>query len=195
MKYKDKLILTDADGVLVDWEWAFQVWMTERGYKFKNEGKKNYYLHHSYEDMTQAEIKKLVKFFNESAAIGFLPAVRDSVHYVKRLYEEHGYKFRVITSLSTDVNAGKLREMNLRKLFGDAIESVICLETGADKDEALAPYKDNGLYWIEDKPSNADLGHNLGLKSILVEHGHNMDHQCSYPIVKNWREIYEIITA
>jgi FMN phosphatase YigB (HAD superfamily) len=194
MKHKNKLILTDADGVLVDWEWAFQVWMTERGYQFKNEGKKNYDLHHSYEDMTQQEIKKLVKFFNESAAIGFLPAVRDSVHYVKRLYEEHGYQFRVITSLSTDENAGKLREMNLRKLFGDAIESVICLDTGADKDDALAPYKDSGLYWIEDKPANADLGQRLGLKSILVEHGHNMDHQCSYPIVKNWREVYEIIT-
>ena len=75
MKYKDKLILTDADGVLVDWEWAFQVWMTERGYQFKNEGKKNYYLHHHYQDMTQQEIKKLVKFFNESAAIGFLATV------------------------------------------------------------------------------------------------------------------------
>lgn len=190
---KNKLILTDADGVLLDWEWAFQVWMTERGYQFKNEGKKNYYLHHHYQDMTQQEIKRLVKFFNESAAIGFLPAVRDSVHYVKRLYEEHGYRFRVITSLSTDKNAGKLREMNLRKLFGNAIEEVTCLDTGADKDEALAPYANSGMFWIEDKPENADLGHDLGLQSILVEHGHNMDHRCNYPIAKNWKEIYSII--
>jgi len=192
---KDKLILTDADGVLLDWEWAFQVWMTERGYKFKNEGKKNYYLHHHYQDMTQEEIKKLVKFFNESAAIGFLPALRDSVYYVRRLHEEYGYRFRVITSLSLDQNAGKLREMNLHKIFGDAIESVICLATGADKDAALAPYKDSGLYWIEDKPQNADCGHALGLKSILIEHGHNMDHVCPYPIVKNWKEIYSVIVG
>jgi len=190
----NKLILTDCDGVLLDWEWAFQVWMTERGYQYKNEGKKNYYLHHHYEDMTQAEIKKLVKFFNESAAIGFLPALRDSVYYVRRLHEELGYQFRVITSLSLDTNAGRLREMNLHKTFGGAIERTICLDTGADKDDALAPYKDSGMYWIEDKPQNADCGHNLGLKAILIEHGHNMDHDCLYPVVKNWKEIYERIS-
>jgi FMN phosphatase YigB (HAD superfamily) len=190
----NKLILTDADGVLIDWEYAFSVWMRERGYKLTDTAKNTYYLHNHYEGLDKAEAKKLVKVFNESAAIGFLPALRDSVYYVKRLYEEHGYQFRVITSLSLDQNAGKLREMNLRKLFGNAIESVICLDTGADKDEALAPYKDSGMWWIEDKPENADVGHQLGLRTILVEHGHNMHHQCNYDLVKNWKQIYQLIT-
>jgi FMN phosphatase YigB (HAD superfamily) len=191
----NKLILTDADGVLLDWEWAFRVWMLEHGHIFNDEGKDQYSLHHHYLGTTKDDIKKLVKIFNESAAIGFLPALRDSVHYVKRLHEEYGYQFRVITSLSLDVNAGKLRKMNLRKLFGNAIESVICLDTGADKDDALEPYEDSGLFWIEDKPENADLGHRLGLRSILVEHGHNMHHACNYNIAKNWKEIYDIITT
>jgi hypothetical protein len=101
----------------------------------------------------------------------------------------------VITSLSLDKNAGMLREMYLHKLFGDAIESVICLDTGADKDSVLEPYRDSGLYWIEDKPENANTGHALGLCSILMEHGHNMHHECPYPVVKNWREIYTIVTG
>lgn len=189
-----KLILTDADGVLLDWEWAFSVWMTERGYTLSPGAKTSYYLHEHYVELEKKDAKKIVKQFNESAAIGFLPALRDSTYYVKRLHEEHGYQFRVITSLSLDKNAQRLREMNLRKIFGDAIESVICLATGADKDEALAPYKDSGMWWIEDKWENADVGHNLGLKSILVEHGHNMHHKPDYAIVKNWREIYDIIT-
>lgn len=192
---KNKLILTDADGVLLDWEWAFRVWMTERGFEFKESGKNNYLLHHHYNELTREEAKKQVKIFNESAAIGFLPALRDSVYYVKRLYEEHGYQFRVITSLSLDKNAQKLREMNLRKLFGNAIETVISLDTGADKDEALEPYRDSGMWWIEDKPANADVGHTLGLKCILVEHGHNMHHTCNYDLAKNWKQIYEIITG
>ena len=83
--------------------------------------------------------------------------------------------------------------MNLHKLFGNAIESVICLDCGAPKDNALAPYEGSGLYWIEDRPENADIGHRLGLNTLLVEHGHNMNHQCPYPIVKNWKEIYSII--
>lgn len=191
----NKLILTDADGVLLDWEWAFRVWMTERGYQFEESGKLEYSLHHHYKDITKEEIKKLIKIFNESASIGFLPALRDSVYYVKRLHEEHGYQFRVITSLSLDKNAAKLREMNLRKLFGNAIESVICLDTGADKDQALEPYRNSGMWWIEDKPENADVGYNLGLQSILVEHGHNMHHRCNYDLAKNWKQIYGIITG
>ncbi len=189
-----KLILTDADGVLLDWEWAFSVWMQEKGYTIKEGAKTSYYLHHHYNELTQDNAKKVVKQFNESAAIGFLPALRDSTYYVKRLHEEHGYRFRVITSLSLDKDAQRLRDMNLRKIFGNAIESVICLDTGADKDQALEPYKDSGLWWIEDKPQNADVGHKLGLSSLLVEHGHNMHHNCPYPVVKNWKEIYEIIT-
>jgi hypothetical protein len=190
-----KLILTDADGVLLDWEWAFHVWMQERGYVPKSNSKNSYYLHDHFEDLDLKESKKLIRIFNESAAIGFLPALRDSTYYVKRLHEEHGYQFRVITSLSLDKNANKLREMNLRKLFGNAIENVICLDTGADKDQALAPYEGSGLWWIEDKPENADVGYKLGLSSLLVEHGHNMDHTCNYPVVKNWKEIYNIITG
>ena len=190
---KQKLILTDCDGVILDWEWAFSVWMQERGYTLKADNKKSYYLHHHYNELEERDSKKVVKTFNESAAIGFLPALRDSAFYVKRLHEEHGYKFRVITSLSLDKNAQKLREMNLRKIFGNAIESVICLDTGADKDQALEPYRDSGLWWIEDKPANADVGHALGLRSILIEHGHNMHHECEYPVVKNWRELYELV--
>jgi len=190
---KNKIILTDADGVLLDWEWAFSVWMRERGYTMLDSGKNSYYLHEHYQELDQKDAKKVVKQFNERAAIGFLPALRDATFYVKRLHEEHGYQFRVITSLSLDKNAGKLREMNLRKIFGDAIESVICLDTGADKDQALEPYRNSNMYWIEDKPSNADVGHAMGLQSILIEHGHNMHHACEYPVVKNWKEIYEII--
>jgi FMN phosphatase YigB (HAD superfamily) len=189
----NKLILTDADGVLLDWEWAFSVWMQERGYTLRADNKKSYYLHHHYNELEEKDAKKVVRTFNESAAIGFLPALRDSTYYVKRLHEEYGYQFRVITSLSLDKDAQRLREMNLRKIFGDAIESVICLATGADKDEALEPYRGSGLWWIEDKPANADVGHAIGLKSILIEHGHNMHHKCSYPVVKNWKEIYERI--
>ena len=169
--------------------------MQERGYTLTVNHKNSYYLHHHYNELEEKDAKKVVKTFNESAAIGFLPALRDAAYYVKRLHEEHGYQFRVITSLSLDKNAQKLREMNLRKIFGNAIETVICLDTGADKDHALAPYKDTGMWWIEDKPQNADVGYNLGLKSILIEHGHNMHHKCEYPVVKNWRELYSIIVG
>jgi len=191
-----KLILVDADGVILDWEYAFSIWMQEHGF-IKTEGSQFIYdIGHRY-GIDHEQGRKLIKIFNESAAIGFLPPLRDAMYYVKRLHEEHGYVFHCITSLSLDANAGKLREMNLRKLFGKtAFEKITCLKTGADKNEALEPYRDSGCYWIEDKPENAEVGLELGLRSILVEHGHNMNHvNEQIPVVKNWREIYAIITS
>ena len=197
LKYKNikKLILTDADGVLCDWEWAFNVWMQEHGFEEIPGSKLNYDMSVRY-GIPKEQIKKLIRLFNESAAIGFLPPLRDAMFYVKRLHEEQGYVFHCITSLSSDPAAGKLREMNLNKLFGDtAFELVTCLPTGADKKEALSKYKGSGCYWVEDLPKNAETGIELGLRSILMEHGHNMHyfHQ-DIPLVKNWKELYELIT-
>ena len=196
-KYKNlkKLILTDADGVLLDWEWAFNVWMQEHGFEEVPGSKLNYDMSMRY-GIPKEQVKKLICLFNESAAIGFLPALRDAMYYVKRLHEEHGFRFHCITSLSLDPNAQKLREMNLNKLFGtSAFERIVCLDTGADKEEALEEYEGTGCYWLEDKPENAIAGYRAGLRSLLVEHGHNMHHYHEgITTVKNWKEIYQLIT-
>lgn len=192
---KNKIILTDCDGVILDWEYAFDVWMQQHGFQKTEGGNLKYNIGLRY-GIDPEQGRKLIKIFNESAAIGFLPALRDSMYYVKRLHEEHGYKFHCITSLSNDENAQELRRMNLRKLFGaTAFERFVFLDTGADKDEELAYYKDTGYFWIEDKIDNARIGHNFGLRSLIVEHGHNMTYtDPNIPRVKNWAEIYQIIT-
>lgn len=192
----EKLILVDCDGVLLNWEYAFQVWMEQQGYIFHNHANKMYKIGDQF-CIPNEEALRCIKTFNESAAIGFLPPLRDAMYYVKRLHEEFGYQFHVISSLSTDVNAGRLRKMNLHKLFGpSAFYDITCLETGADKHEALEPYRDSGLWWIEDKPENTDIGHEFGLSSILIEHGHNMYHKPTvYPVVKNWRDVFDLITS
>ena len=195
-KYNDKVILTDADGVLLNWEYAFCCYLEQRGYTQMENGNWEYDIAKRF-GISRNEAIKHVKVFNESAAMGFLPALRDAMYYVKRLHEEHGYVFRCITSMSLDPNAYKLRKMNLEKLFGEnTIDQLVCLDTGADKDEALEPYRNSGLYWIEDKLSNAQLGLDLGLKSILIEHGFNMydDIPEGMQKVVNWKEIYEIVT-
>jgi len=191
-----QLILVDADGVLLNWEYAFSIWMEQHGFEKVPGGDLNYDIGERY-NISWDQGKKLIKMFNESASIGFLPPLRDAMYYVKRLHEEHGYVFHCITSLSSDVNAQRLREMNLSKLFGDtAFERIVCLETGADKNDALEPYRDSGCWWVEDKPENAEVGHNMGLRSILMEHGHNMNHyNKDIPVVKNWKEVYDIVVA
>ena len=193
---KNKIILTDADGVLLDWEYAFDVYMRQHGFN-KQEGSQFKYDIGKRYGIDREQGKRLIKIFNESAHMGFLPALRDSMYYVKRLHEEHGYVFHCITSLSKDENACELRRMNLKKLFGaTAFEKFVFLDTGADKDEALEPYRGSGLWWIEDKITNAEVGTELGLNSLLMEHGHNMDYDNpAIPRVKNWKEVYERIVG
>ena len=196
-KYNPKqTILVDADGVLLNWEYAFSIWMEQHGFAKLPGSEFQYEINQRY-NIEYNQGRKLIKMFNESAAIGFLPPLRDAMYYVKRLHEEHGYVFHCITSLSKDENACELRRMNLCKLFGKtAFEKFIFLDTGADKDAALEVYRDSGLWWIEDKIVNCQVGTSLGLNSLLVEHGHNMDYEdTEIPRVKNWKEIYSIITS
>ena len=197
-KFKNlkKLILTDCDGVCLDWEWAFNVWMQEHGFVEIEGSKFSYDMAQRY-GISREQVVKLIKVFNESAAIGFLPAQRDAMFYIKRLHEEHGYRFHAITSVSLDPNAIKLREMNIHKLFGPtAFERILCLDTGAHKDEALEEYEGTGCWWIEDKPENAEAGYKAGLKCLLVEHGHNMHYyHPDITLVKNWKHIYEVVTG
>jgi hypothetical protein len=197
-KFKNlkKLILTDIDGCALDWEYSFNVWMQEHGFTEVPGSKFNYDMSIRY-NISKEQVTKLIRIFNESAAIGFLPAQRDATYYIKRLHEEHGYRFHAITSLSLDPNAQRLREMNLHKIFGPtAFERIMCLDTGAHKDEALEEYEGTGCWWIEDKPENAEAGYRAGLRCLLLEHGHNMHYYHeSIQLVKNWRHIYQIITG
>lgn len=193
---KNKTILVDCDGVLLDWEYSFHAWMCRHGYKIVENGFDIYKVNERY-GIEYAEGKKLVRMFNESAAIRKLPPLRDAMKYVKKLHEEHGYVFHAITSLSNDTYSQYLRTKNLIELFGKtAFEKYTYLDTGADKDEALAEYEGSGCFWVEDKPDNAECGLRFGLNPVLINHKHNENVKLSKGItrVNNWAFIYRMIT-
>ena len=198
---REKVILTDVDGVLLNWEWAFKTWLiehlklTQPDRVMREYDPTNYDMADRY-GLTVTEAKEFVRMFNKSAAVGFLPPQRDAMYYVDLLHRKHGYTFQVITSLTTDLHACKLRTDNLVKLFGErTFKGFTYLDTAEDKDEALSVYKDSGLPWIEDKLLNAEAGVNAGLDCYLIEHGHNMHYQGDdIKLVKNWKEIYELLT-
>ena len=77
-----KIIVTDVDGVLLNWEDAFQIWMEHQGFK-RTKGHQFIYNAAEQFDLKKGEGKKWVRLFNESAAIGFLPPLRDAQEIVR----------------------------------------------------------------------------------------------------------------
>ena len=74
MSSKYKIILTDCDGVLLDWEAAFIEWMESKGYEKKVEAV--YDISKAF-GIEKKLGKRLVKEFNESAWMGYLKAFRE----------------------------------------------------------------------------------------------------------------------
>jgi FMN phosphatase YigB (HAD superfamily) len=127
MSSKYKIILTDCDGVLLDWEKGFNEWMSSKGYTKVVEG--IYDISKTY-GLEKEVGKRLVREYNESAWMGYLKAFRDARSGVAKLYEA-GYRFHCITSLSLDKKAKRLRMQNLENVFGKGVfKELVCLASG-----------------------------------------------------------------
>jgi hypothetical protein len=195
MPQLDRIILTDVDGVLLEWEDHFANWMLTKGYQQKPGKKKIYSMDKRY-GITKKKKEELIKEFNNSAWMSTQTPLPESQTWVKLLHAE-GWTFIPITSQTVDIPAQELRKRRLQELFGGTVfENFFILDTGADKDSALAEFHGTGLWWVEDKPENALLGLEYGLKPLLVDHTYNR--KFKHPKIKrvsNWKEIKTIINS
>lgn len=196
VKRKEKIILTDVDGCIIDWEFGFHMWMETHGHMTVEEKSWNADKKYGLPEGTGAA---MIRIFNESASMGFLPPLRDAQYYVKLLHEKHTYRFVAVTSFSDNEHAIKLREKNLSKIFGpNTFKEVICLPCGAPKDEVFSDLskKYSGHILVEDLIKNAEVAADCGFESILMMHGYNFDYDARDDIrkVTDWEEIYNLVT-
>jgi FMN phosphatase YigB (HAD superfamily) len=204
MPTSDRIILTDVDGVLLEWEYHFTQWMLQRNYYDDKEqpvypykllpDKQNTYEMADRFGLSITEIRKEIREFNKSAWMGTQCPMPDSQTWVKLLAAE-GWTFIPITSQTSDIPAQELRKKRLGELFGDHIfKNYHILDTGSDKDSVLAEFHNTGLYFIEDKPKNALTGLKYGVRPILIDHPYNRDFQHPDVIrVNNWKQIHELL--
>ena len=206
MPTSNRVILTDVDGVLLEWEHHFTKWMLQRTL-FDQRGaryhpyrllpnKQNTYEMADRFGLTKDEIRKEIREFNRSAWMGTQRPMLESQTWVKLMAAE-GWTFIPITSQTSDIPAQHLRKKRLGELFGDHVfTNYHILGTGADKDSALAEFHNTGLYWVEDKPKNAVAGLKYGLKPILIDHPYNRDFDNpAITRVNNWQEIHKLLSG
>lgn len=206
MPTSNRIILTDVDGVLLEWEHHFTKWMLqrtlfdERGaryhpYKLLPDKENTYEMAERF-GITKDQVRKEIREFNRSAWMGTQRPMYNSQTWVKLLAAE-GWTFIPITSQTSDKPAQELRKRRLGELFGDHIfTNYHILGTGADKHSALAEFHGTGLYWVEDKPANALAGLNYGLKPILIDHQYNRDFEHpDITRVNNWQDIHKLVSG
>jgi len=187
----NKLILLDVDGVLLEWEQAFDSWMSSQGYEKTSQDTYDVGSHY---DLSVEARQLLIQIFNESASMRYLEPIDGAVEYVKRLHQD-GNTIHLITSQSLLPMANRARQDNLKELFGDIFEKIVFLDTGSSKDEALSRYP-KGSYWVEDKPENAVAGVKAGMIAMLYTQPHNKSFKHKdVTRCDTWKEVYQFISA
>jgi len=192
---KERLIITDCDGVLCRWNEAFNIFMVEKGFRQLPDTDDQYSLELRF-GLPSALAYDFIKEFSEGPRIEHLLAFADSVEYVKKLADK-GFRFIVVTSISDAPQAHYYRTKNLRSLFGNVFNEIHCIETGANKADILTNWLDSGYFWIEDHMRQAEAGHEAGLKTVLINHPYNSHYKTDlFPTVSHtspWAEIYDMV--
>jgi len=186
-----KKILTDVDGVLLNWRKQFFTWMDNEGYTVVRP--KSHSIARTF-DLDRVTELEQVKDFNESVWISHLEALDNAVDGVKKLTEA-GYTIDVCSAIGDQDFIHETRTRHLGYTFGKkTFEKFAYVGLDKPKTSFFEEYRDSGCYWVEDLPKNALAGLEYGLRPLLVSHDYNewFEHP-EIKRVKDWMEISEVI--
>jgi FMN phosphatase YigB (HAD superfamily) len=188
--------MTDVDDCLFAWNDAFMEFANKfyPQYEPVIDAMAHWRIWDKFSNVSESQSEEMLLHFNTSAKQAFMPPKWDSVEYVNRLIEE-GWRYIAITSVSDDPDVYKLRKMCLDTLFPGGCIELHCLPLHGEKKDYLKQWQGKPYYWIEDKLKNAIAGHELGFKTILMDHPYNQNAPEGITRVNSWEQIYSILTS
>ena len=191
-----KIFMTDVDDCLFAWNDAFMQWASVHypEYDAVIDAMAQWNIWEKFSNVNKEQAEAMLKHFNTSARQAFMPPKLDAVEYVNKLIDE-GWRFIAITSVSDDPDVWKLRKMCLDTMFPGGCLELHCLPLHGSKKEFLTQWQGKNYYWIEDKLKNAEAGHELGFKTIIIDHPYNQNSSQGITRVNSWEEIYSILTS
>ena len=188
--WAEKVILVDYDGVMVNFTQSFDFTMHELGYSVIRDD--CYSLVNRY-DADSKTVLEILDEFVHGPEMRLLPQLDDSIYWVRALREE-GFLFHCITSVPFMQYENRIA--NAEGLYGHGIfQRLECIGVTDSKADYLKRYAGTDCFWIEDKPENALLGLDYGLKPLLMHHEYNRTFDDPrVQRVRGWKEVYETIT-
>lgn len=214
LRSMEKVILTDVDGVLLDWGGGFEAFMGKRRPELLEQGPCAPFIGQNrlYQWLGLSSFEEampIVSQFYGSEYDYQMKAFPDALKYISRLHQE-GWR---IIAISHSVDLEKSYDVKLqclRRNFGDVFEDLHSIYIHECKSTYLKKYAPT--FWVEDALKNAIAGARLGYKPFLmfreewgeIPDGMKQGLQTEIPVdgqkdfrklklVKNWEEIYASI--
>lgn len=183
-----KLILTDIDQTLLNFNRPFETFLRERGMNIpigSMDGYNN--LPDAFPNVTQEETDSLVLEFFSCDMFDNLPPINGSREAVEYLHNE-GWEFVGISACPVSVGADR-RKANLEKSLGVPFQEVILSGLTECKGNYLRNF--DPAVWVEDNASHSNIGHELGHRCYLIDMLHNRGKIARGKRVSNWKEIVD----
>jgi len=187
-------LLLDVDGVLLNWLAGFEQFLLTHAP----------HLHKDFSDMEEAhdlerllglttqQMDEWVERFHLHADFSLLKPLPGATQAIRILAP--WCNISCITASGSNPISKKARLMNLKNIFGDVFDQVICVDRSLDKPEYLMSFEPG--YWVEDQPRNTLMGVTAGHESFLMDALYNRKfHHAQVRRVVNMLEVAEIILS
>ena len=183
---EQKYILTDIDGVCVDWQKQFEKFL-----EFHYPDKQPTSDPHARRQTLEQEMHQFIG----SAWQGFCEPLRDAVEILTK-FKRQGYQVHACTAMGFDPYAIALRKINLETYFPNVFDRLdtTAMGEGCTKEAWLEQYRGKDCVWVEDKWINALAGASMGITTFLMKqpyNAHNNDDRIHK--VDNWQQIHYYI--
>tara|TARA_Y100001934_G_scaffold249578_1_gene311148 strand:+ start:1343 stop:1957 length:615 start_codon:yes stop_codon:yes gene_type:complete len=194
---KDKIILTDVDGVLLDFSAGFHEYMLQSDFEYNYTEKQDWKIYEQF-SWTQDEKRQIMTDYAHSTLFSNIPAMECALDVLKGLKDD-GWRFIAITSCMTGSEAQcyettfKNRMDNLQAHFGNIFEDMHLATWDGGKGEFLSKY--DPTWWVDDHIGHAHTGHEMGHKSVIMNSSMYSDEQnkAKLPVAQSWYCIKELI--
>ena len=189
-----KTILVDVDGVLVSWLTNLPFFMQEN-----NICKKQILMCIDSEWLTPSEMfdvdsdeegMELIKLYNRSKFIKYLPAYSDALKYVNVLMQK--YNFVAISALGTTAECYSNRYYNLKSQFPEFGEVMLC-DVGADKTDLIkqACEKYDVLFYVDDREKHCEEAMFSLPTDKIIRMRRNSTNFSKFQIANDWKAVYD----
>lgn len=187
-------ILLDVDGVLLDYDKAFESY-----YGLNDIALKPTYLYSERYGIEESLIIEMVNEFNESNAFSRIKPFANSKKAISS-FVQNGHELFIISSCGLSSKTHELRKDNLITTFGDVFSDFHLIDYHKSKFNELEKYKDSEAFWIDDVYHHYIAGKNLGFNAIwkTVEHNRELQSHPDYKdenIYECWKDIKSLILS